>query len=386
MLVFYFFCITRPLLSYDFIKEVMVVKRIILVALLFLLFPVTGYAFNTSAQSAILIDQNSNRILYSNNIHEVRSVASISKIMTGILACESGKLDEKVVIGNEIDKAYGSAIYISHGEEMTLRDLTYGLMLRSGNDAALAIAQYVSDDIDQFVVSMNQKAKEIGMKNTTFHNPHGLDEETEGNLSTAYDMAILMSYAMKNADFRKIVGTKVYKLKTNHNVYSWTNKNKLMFQYKYITGGKTGFTKHARRTLVTSASKDGTDLIAVTLNDGDDFLDHKTLYEEAFSLYETYSILKKGPITIIGENYYKNSTFYIKKDYRMILAKNEKENIVLKFDLDKKRNYKDGDVVGRVKVMLGDKEYFEEDIYIQEKKDSSSKGSIFSTIKKWLHI
>lgn len=366
-------------------REVIIVKKIIIGLLLFLLFPGITQAFGSSAESAILMDQNSNRILYSKNIHHVQSVASISKIMTGILAVESGKLKEEVTIGDEILDAYGSAIYITRGEKMTLNDLTLGLMLRSGNDAALAIAHYVAGDVPKFVEMMNQKAQEIGMKHTTFHNPHGLDEETEGNLSTAYDMAILMSYAMKNEDFRKIVATKKHSVKTNNNYYSWTNKNRLMFEYRYITGGKTGFTKKARRTLVTSASKDGTDLIAVTLNDGNDFEDHKNLFEEAFSTYRTYPVLEKGPITIIGENYYKNSDFYIKKDYKMMLGKNEEANVILKFELEKKRSYKDNDAVGTVKVIVGEKEYYKDTIYIKERKQENKK-TFFDTMKKWLHL
>ena len=152
-------------------------------------------------------------------------------------------------------------------------------MLRSGNDAALAIAKYVGGDVETFVKMLNEKAREIGMKNTTFNNPSGLDEK-KGNMSTAYDMALLMSYAIKNDEFKKIVGTKKHTVKTNMNYYSWTNKNKLLFNYKYTTGGKTGFTEIARRTLVTSASKNNINLVAVTLNDGNDFYDHINMYEE----------------------------------------------------------------------------------------------------------
>lgn len=264
-------------------------KKYLLIFMILVLIPMMNVkAISTSATSAILMDQDSGRILYSENIHEVRSIASISKIMTGILAVESGKLDETVTVGDEILKAYGSGIYIKQGEKISLRDLVYGLMLRSGNDAALAIADYVGGSVDKFVALMNEKAKEIGMKNTTFHNPSGLDEEEEvGNYSTAYDMAILMSYAMKNEDFKKIVGTKKYTLKTNKNHYIWYNKNKLLQTYQYATGGKTGFTKKARRTLVSTATKGNVNLIAVTLNDGNDFQDHENLHEYGFDNFQS---------------------------------------------------------------------------------------------------
>lgn len=356
-------------------------KKLIVIFLLLWL-PSTVQAMNTSATCAIVMDQNSNRIIYAKNIHQVRSVASISKIMTAILALESGKIEDKVTIGDEILKAYGSAVYLQVGETLTLKDLVYGLMLRSGNDAALAIATYVSGNVDSFVKLMNQKAVEIGMKNTTFHNPHGLDEE-EGNLSTAYDMAILTSYAMKNDQYKKIVSTKKYTLKTDKNHYVWKNKNKLLNTYQYTTGGKTGFTEIAKRTLVSTASKENTDLIIVTLNDGNDFLDHKNLYEEVFSHYRTYTVLEKGNIEIPLEEYYKEDTIYIKHDYKMMLSETEKGNIILKYELEKKRDYKSGDPIGIVKVMLDDQKFYEDTLYV-EKNEMESDISLWKKIKRWL--
>ena len=268
-------------------------KKIIVALILFFILPLNLKAITVSAECAILMDQNSKRILYEKNIHKVKSVASISKIMTAILAIESGKLKDMVVIGDEIDGAYGSAIYIKKGEQMSLLDLVYGLMLRSGNDAALAIAKHVSGSVDEFVKLMNEKAKEVGMKNTVFNNPSGLDnEDGDGNFSTAYDMALLASYAMDNETYRKITATKRHVVKTNMNVYEWINKNRLLSLYKYATGGKTGFTEKAKRTLVTTASKDNFDLVAVTLNDGNDFQDHQTLFEYAFNNYKNYQLLR----------------------------------------------------------------------------------------------
>ena len=259
-------------------------KKYLLIFMIFVLIPMMNVkAISTSATSAILMDQDSGRILYSENIHEVRSIASISKIMTGILAVESGKLDEMVTVGDEILKAYGSGIYIKQGEKISLRDLVYGLMLRSGNDAAVTIATYVSGSVEEFVKLMNAKATELGMKHTTFNNPSGLDEE-EGNYSCAYDMAILTSYAMKNKDYRTITGTEKHTVKTNKNTYVWHNKHKLLTQYKYATGGKTGFTKKARRTLVTTATNHDMNLVVVTLNDGDDFNDHMNLFDMGFKI------------------------------------------------------------------------------------------------------
>jgi D-alanyl-D-alanine carboxypeptidase len=324
------------------------------------------------------MDMDSNEVIYEKNSHNIRSVASISKIMTTIVAIESKDINEVVIIGDEITKAYGSGVYIKQGEEMTLKDLLYGLMLRSGNDASLAIAKYVGGSVDNFVLMMNEKAKEIGMQDTTFNNPNGLDEE-KGNYSTAYDMAILTSYAMKNETYKEIVSTKKYTLKTNMNYYSWINKHKLLHSYKYATGGKTGFTEIARRTLVTTASKDNINLVAVTLNDGNDFLDHKNLFEEAFKNYTNYNILKKGNIKILNENYYENDILYIENDYNITLPNNINNDVLLNYKLEKKDTYNDNDIVGKIEVSVNNKVVHEENIYVKTKETIPLKNKI----KEW---
>ena len=165
------------------------------------------------------------------------------------------------------------------------------------------------------------------------------------------------------------------------NFYSWINKNKLLHTYKYSTGGKTGFTEIARRTLVTTASKDGVNLVAVTLNDGNDFNDHKNMFEYGFNNYTNYTILKKGDIDIIGESYYFDNSFYIKNSFNYILTPDEKENIKLKFILEKSTNKKNDEKIGKVIVYVMDKQVHEEDIYLQEKKHN--KKNILQKIIDW---
>lgn len=361
--------------------------RQILLLLIFLLLPTQVIAFteeeptfDSNGLCTILMDMDSHRILFAENMHTIRSVASISKIMTAILAIESGKLDQIVTIGDEIDAAYGSGIYIQKDEQLKLMDLVYGLMLRSGNDAALAIANYVGGSVDAFVEKMNEKAKEIGMKNSTFHNPSGLDEKG-GNQSTAYDMALLTSYAMKNETYKKIVSTKKYTLKTNKNTYVWHNKNRLLTSYKYATGGKTGFTDVAKRTLVTTASKDHLNLVVVTLNDGNDFSDHEELFEEAFQTFTNYRILKKGSITIYDEKHYPDYEFYIKEDYFYPLKQDEEENIILKFELEEKEEINEEEPIGVVKVYLADKELSSQEIFATKK--TQKKESFWKKIVEW---
>ncbi len=350
-----------------------------LVLILLLLIPINIKAYSSSASSVVLMDMDSLNVIYGENMHDVRSVASISKIMTAIVAIENADISSTVTIGEEITKAYGSGIYIKQGEELTLEALLYGLMLRSGNDAALAIANYVGGNVDNFVKMMNEKAVEIGMKNTTFNNPHGLDEDG-GNLSTAYDMALLTSYAMQNENYRKIVSTKKYTLKTNMNYYSWINKHKLLHSHNYVTGGKTGFTDIAKRTLVTTASKDNVNLVVVTLNDGNDFLDHINLFEEAFDNYTNYNILKKGEIEIIDENYYTDK-LYINNDFNYSLNNNEQNSILLNFKLEKKKNYNNNDEVGIVEVLINSQKVHEEKIYVEKQQTLS----FWDKLKAWFN-
>lgn len=336
------------------------------ILLLLLLIPINIHAFNSNAKSTVVIDIDSKRIIYSENPHYTQSVASISKIMTAIIVIENTDINKKVTINKEILKSYGSGIYIKPKEKLKIKDLLYGLMLRSGNDAAIALTVATSKDTKEFVKLMNKKAKELKMEDTTFHNPTGLDQEKDGgNISSAHDMAILMCYAMKNKTFREITSTKYYTLKTNKNVYKWKNKNKLLFSYKYTNGGKTGFTKKAKRTLVTSAKKDGLALAIVTIKDGSDWLDHKKIYEEAFAKYKSYRILSKGKINIIGENYYKNK-LYLKHNFNYPLLDSEKETITIKYKLKKKKNYKNKEIVGRALVYMSNKKIYSQNIYIEK--------------------
>lgn len=356
-------------------------KIIILIVGIILLFPLKTKAIDTSATSAILMDINSQRILYAKNIHKVRSVASISKIMTCILAIENVDLNKKVIVGDEINKAYGSGIYIKKGEQLTMKDLLYGLMLRSGNDASYTIAKNTFGSVDKFVENMNTFAQKLKMKNTIFNNPNGLDEE-KGNFSTAYDMALLTSYAYQNNIYREITSTKKYSLKTNMNTYIWYNKHKLLNSYKYTTGGKTGYTKIAKRTLVTTASNDNLDLVVVTLNDGNDFNDHVNLFEYGFNNYKNYKILTKGKINV-DDDFYKLYELYINNDFSYPLTLQEKDNIKINYELKKIRDLKNGINVGKAKVYLGDEIIHEEEIYLKLK-EIKKEQNFFKKIIDWI--
>lgn len=250
---------------------------------------------HVAADSYCVMSGNDERVIESKNMHQVQSVASISKIMSAIIALENGKLDAQIKCGAELNKVYGSAIYLKVGQVVSLKTLLYGLMLRSGNDAALEIALHIGTSEKKFVSMMNQKAKEIGMLNTTFRNASGLDEKDAGNTSTAYDMALLMRYAMRNKQFAKITKSEYYT--TEYNV-RWKNKNRLLFDFPFCNGGKTGFTKKARRTLVTNAQYENMESIIVTLQTNDDFKFHKEKHQTFFQNYVNYPILKSGEYKI----------------------------------------------------------------------------------------
>ena len=356
-------------------------KILLLIIILILLLIPKVNASTTSASSYILMDETTGRVLLSKDMNSKRLIASITKIMTSIIAIESGKVEDTVTIDDSILKAYGSGIYIEVGEEIKLKDLLYGLMLRSGNDAALAIANYIAGSEENFVNLMNAKAKELGMKNTLFYNASGLPTP-HGNYSSCYDMALLTRYVMKNKLYREIVSTKEYKVTTNYKTYVWNNKNKLL-RYNYITGGKTGYTEESGRTLVSSATIDGMNLIAVTIRDSDDWNTHLELYNYAKDNYASYKVLNKNKFKVIGDTYYKDNYFYIKNDVYIPLKKNEKKSLVSHIILEKKKNYKINDKVGINQIYLGNKLLYEEDIYII--KGNTTKKSIFEKIKEWFN-
>lgn len=346
-----------------------------LLLFIFLIVPFSVKAI--SASSYIVMDMDSGRVLEGNNIDKERLIASITKIMTAIVAIEYGNLEDKVKINEEVLKAYGSGIYVEVGEELILDDLLYGLMLRSGNDAALAIASHVGGSKESFVYMMNEVAMNIGMEHTNFLNPSGLEEnDGNGNTSTVYDMALLTKYAMQNENYRRIVGTKEIVIKSSLKTYKWYNKNKLLSSYLYCTGGKTGYTEKARRTLVTTASKDNMNLIIVTFNDGNDFNDHKELYEKYFNNYERIKVLDKS--NDYGENIkLKNDFYLVKKDGDKVETKVMMSGV--KPDLD-------GSIVGKVEVYLNGKVLGSRNLYYEKPSVTENKSflsKLLDFLKFW---
>jgi D-alanyl-D-alanine carboxypeptidase len=351
-------------------------KLRLIIMILILLVPINVFGLSTTASSAILMDMDSGRVLYSKDIHNPRLVASITKIMTAVIAIENGNLEEVITVGEEVLTMYGSNIYIQLGEKMTLRDLLYGLLLRSGNDAAIVIGTHIGGSEERFVEMMNKKAKEIGMIDTTYSNCHGLDEVTK-NYSTAYDMAILSSYANTLEEYRKISSTKKWTTATDGKSYEWFNRNKLLTRYKYATGGKTGYTPSAGRTLVTTASKDNLNLTAVTLNDPNEYISHENMYEYVFNKYKNYLIVDKENF-YIDDNFYKGK-IYVKKSFYYPLTEDELEQTKVVVELLKQNNYKDNDKVGEVIVTMDEQEIYRDSVFSKQKKEP--KISFWNKIK-----
>lgn len=241
-----------------------------------------------SAKAAILMHADSGRVLYEKNADEHMLIASTTKIMTAIVVLEHCELDDLVEIDSRSAGIEGSSMYLKAGESYTVEDLLYGLLLVSGNDAASALALHVADSMEEFAELMNAKAAELGMTESSFKNAHGLDEE--GHYSTARDMAKLAAYCMRNEDFARIAGT------VSHTVGEQTlvNHNRLLREYDGCLGLKTGYTMAAGRTLVTCAERDGARYVCVTLNDPDDWDDHKALYDWAFANYSFAEVIPAG--------------------------------------------------------------------------------------------
>lgn len=241
-----------------------------------------------SAKGAILIDAATGEILFEKNCKEKLPMASTTKIMSAMLALESGNLDEEFVVDSNAIKVEGSSMGLQEGDRVTMRALVHGMLLPSGNDAANAAAVRICGSVEAFVKLMNERAEELGLSSTHFVTPSGLDDYTDEHYSSAYDMAILAKEALKNPDFREICGKYNAKLKFGNPPYErWlTNNNKLLNSCEGVIGVKTGFTDKAKRCLVSACERNGATLICVTLNAPNDWLDHSRLFDYGFTMFE----------------------------------------------------------------------------------------------------
>lgn len=263
--------------------------------------------FENSARSAILIEKETGGILLEKNAYERLGMASTTKIMTAIVALENSELTDIVKASHRASMIEGTSIYLAEGEEMLMEDLLYALLLNSGNDCATAIAEHIGKTEENFVKMMNDKALELGLKDTHFTNPHGLADAN--HYTTSYELAKMASYALHNPKFAEIVATEKKRISRQREggISFLKNHNRLLRDYEYCTGVKTGFTKKTGRTLVSSAKKDNIEVICVTLNDGDDWRDHKEMLEYGLNNYKTKILYCKDELIEgkeVGEDVY----------------------------------------------------------------------------------
>lgn len=251
----------------------------------------TAGAVTTRASCTILMDADSGRILYEKNIHEPRPIASITKLLTALVATEqTDDLDKVFPVPPECVGIEGSSMYLRANESISMRGLLYGLLLQSGNDAAAAIACRVAGSIDAFARQMNQRAQELGMNHSQFTNPSGLNDEA--HYSTAYDMALLACACLKNPVVAEICASKTAVVGTR----TLVNHNRLLYRYEGCIGLKTGYTERAGRTLVSAARRNGQTLVCVTLNDSDDWNDHEALLDYGFDTWPNCVLCTQGDV------------------------------------------------------------------------------------------
>lgn len=325
-------------------------NKFFVIPFLFLLPFLLSVAKSNTNSSYIVMETSSNRILEGNNIDKQMLVASTAKILTAITAIENYSLDEEIKISKEDVSIEGSRVYLRENELITRYDLLHALMLRSANDAAQALSDNDSND---FVFKMNEIAKKIGMYNSVFENSSGLDEY-EYNLSTAYDMAILSSYALKNKSFIEIASKKNYKCKSNVNEYNWYNKHKLVTLDSNFIWGKTGYTKKSKRILVSNYACNNMNVVIVTINYSDDWNFHKNIIKNLDD-YNFVNVYKKGIYKVyIDPNYF----LKIENDIVIPLKNDEYNSINLRFIITKHYAYlyvyKNNEIICKYKIEVID--------------------------------
>ena len=341
-------------------------------------------ALSLSAKHAVLMTDQGH-IVYGKNEHVPTEMASTTKVMTGYLAAEyleKHGLKAKTVVQKSAVGIEGSSVYLEEGEEVAIVDLLYAVMLASANDAAVALAEAIGGTSENFVAMMNATADEMCLAGTHFENPHGLS--AEGHTTTAYSLALLMARAMENTLFARVTATGQYTMKSNVATRYLVNHNRLLNAYDGIVGGKTGFTKRAGRCLVSAAERDGARFYAVTLSAPDDWNDHKTLYDHAFSSWEAIKIpaFRLTLPTVSGKESHATVT---SREIMLTLPKNRGEIAILR---EAPRflyaPVAEGDVVGNVTVTLSGRPIATVDLYNEKTVSADYEKSFFEKLLSWI--
>lgn len=313
------------------------------------------YAVSSSAKAMCVLDKDTNRILYSKNEHKQLPMASTTKVVTLITVLENcNDLNQVITVNDKAVGVEGTSIYLRKGEQIAVLDLLYGLMLRSGNDSATALAYHVGGSVEGFAELMNKLAKKVGANNSHFVNPHGLDNQN--HYTTAYDLALITSYALNNDTFKQIVSTKTHVIDaTNMSDKRYlTNKNKLLSSLDGCCGVKTGFTSKAGRCLVSATERDNHTSVCVVLNCGPMFEESAELLEQSFVDYCQVKLVDKNKQIYneyITDNQSGRLYLFAEDDYYYPLKQGEEQKIKLKYTVSLD-NAKQGAVVGKIDIFL----------------------------------
>lgn len=353
----------------NFLKIISVFLAVAVLQPMFSLFSFAEEATGISAESAVLILADTGEVIISRAPNKRMPMASTTKIMTAISVIENFDIARTLTIPKEAEGVEGSSAYLRAGERYTVTELLYALMLSSANDAAVALAVGCGGSIEDFAEIMNDKACDLGLSDTHFSNPHGLDAKE--HYSTAYDLALIMAYAMKNETFRTVTASGSYTCSSKGNESKvFYNHNKLLDRYQWCTGGKTGFTKLCGRCLVSSAEKDGVELICVTLNASDDWNDHEKMFEAGFERYQRIELVSEDGIlyslpTVNGE---KERVKAFAKPCDAVIERDDSRYIKTVTELERfyYADIKKGQRLGSIVFYQGEKEIARSDIIATE--------------------
>lgn len=342
-----------------------------------------------NAKSAVVMCSGSDQVLFEKNMNEKLPMASTTKIMTALITLEEAKKENReITITEQMVPVEGSTMGLKVGDKLTLYALAQGMLLISGNDAATSAAIAISGSSEEFAKKMNLKAKEIGMENTNFVTPSGLDDEN--HYSTAYDMAKLASFAMNNSDFEKITSSKSMKVEylNPKKVCEFSNSNRLLRSYDGCIGVKTGFTKKSGRCLVTCAKRDNKKIICVTLSDPNDWQDHKTLLDYGFENCKSMTLSENDlpNVKVVGGNC-DEIKVGLKSEKQITLAKDFNES-----DINKEINLpefiyapiKKGETVGYIEYKINDQKVIKSDIIALDDAKQNKTHEKFSRLKNFL--
>lgn len=367
-------------------------KYLLILAVICLLFVPCG-TFEAHADSHSYVGMavvSEGELLESKDCHKKLAMASTTKIFTALTVIENCKnLDELVKVPAEALRVEGTSIYLKADEKLTVKELLYGLMLRSGNDAAVTLAYHVSGGIKEFAELMNKTATKYGLENTSLKNPHGLDEKD--HYTTAYDLAIFTQNALKNKTFREIVSAKNFEIKERENCPHryFVNKNRLLNSLEGCIGVKTGYTSHAGRCLVSAINDGEKDIVCVVLNCRPMFEDSAELLTRAkikygkFDILKDYGVVDEVPVEDGSKNYVR---IYYKKGFSKVMPKEEISNITVETDFPKslKAPLKKDQEIGTIKVFDKNNLIFEQKLYIMEEvKSKSISDKIKNIFEKW---